>query len=95
MVLNLQFVFVSKSSLQGIVASGMESAASQSCSTLRVKPDTCSSQRLLVLWMVTGSREELLDLTLRSGQLNSSKTDSKSSMAPSVISMMAWLHMLP
>lgn len=30
-----------------------------------------------------------------SGQLNSSKTSWKSSMAPSVISMMAWLHRLP
>lgn len=33
--------------------------------------------------------------TRRSGQLNSSKTSWKSSMAPSVISMMAWLHRLP
>lgn len=31
----------------------------------------------------------VLVLTLRSGQLSSSKTDSKSSMAPSVMSMMA------
>lgn len=33
--------------------------------------------------------------TRRSGQLNSSKTSWKSSMAPSVISMMARLHRLP
>lgn len=33
--------------------------------------------------------------TLRSGQLNSSNTFWKSSMAPSVINMIAWLHKLP
>ncbi len=33
--------------------------------------------------------------TLRSGQLNSSNTCWKSSIAPSVINMIAWLHKLP
>ncbi len=40
-------------------------------------------------------RASRLCVTFLSGQLNSSNTDWKSSMAPSVISIIAWLHRLP
>lgn len=56
-----------------------------------------SGENLAVLFLLTNgtSASAFVSRTRRSGQLNSSKTSWKSSMAPSVISMMAWLHRLP
>lgn len=56
-----------------------------------------SGENLAVLFLLSNgtSASAFVSCTRRSGQLNSSKTSWKSSMAPSVISMMAWLHRLP
>lgn len=62
--------------------------------TLKVV-DGCKRCHLIFLHAYNTSVSVRVRRTRRSGQLNSSKTSWKSSMAPSVISMMAWLHRLP